>query len=45
MVKKVVLVAYGIKFDGTRELIGFCLAKSESEADWTVFLNDLYRVG
>lgn len=45
VVKKVVLVAYGIKSDGTRELIDFRLAKSESEADWTVFLNDLYRRG
>lgn len=45
VVKKVMLVAYGIRSDGTRELIDFRLVKSESEADWTVFLNDLYRRG
>ncbi len=37
------LVAYGIKFDGTRELIDFRVSKSES--DWEVFLRDLYRRG
>jgi transposase-like protein len=31
VVKKVVLVAYGICFDGRREVIDFRLAKSESE--------------
>jgi len=44
-VKKLVLVAYGIKRDGHREVIDYRLAKSESEHDWTVLLNDLYRRG
>ena len=44
-VKKVILVAYGIKQDGKREVIDYRVAKSESEHDWTVFLNDLYRRG
>mgnify|MGYP001070302131 CR=1 FL=1 len=43
--KKLVLVAYGIKSDGTRELIDYRPANSESENDWLVFLNDLYRRG
>jgi transposase-like protein len=45
VVKKLVLVAYGIRSDGTREMIDYRVAKSESEQDWTVFLNDLYRRG
>jgi len=44
-VKKVVLVAYGIRKDGRREVIDYRVAKSESEHDWTVFLNDLYQRG
>lgn len=45
VVEKKVLVAYGIRFDGTRELIDFRCSKSESEHDWEVFLRDLYRRG
>lgn len=44
-VKKVVLVAYGIRRDGHREVIDYRIAKSESEAEWTRFLNDLYQRG
>lgn len=33
-VKKVLLVAYGIRHDGSRELIDFMLAGSESESYW-----------
>jgi putative transposase len=44
-VKKVVLVAYGIKRDGHREVIDYRIAASESEAEWTRFLNDLYQRG
>ena len=44
-VKKRILVAYGIKRDGKRAVIDYRVAKSESEYDWTVFLNDLYRRG
>lgn len=45
VVKKLVLVAYGIRADGKREVIDYWIAKSESEADWTRFLNSLYRRG
>lgn len=44
-VKKVVLVAYGIKCDGRREVIDYRIANSESEAEWTRLLNDLYQRG
>jgi putative transposase len=45
VVKKVVLVAYGIRVDGRREVIDFRLAKSESEREWEAFLEDLYKRG
>jgi len=45
VVKKIIVVAYGIRSDGTCELIDFRVVKSESEQDWMVFLNDLYRRG
>lgn len=43
--KKVILCAYGIKRDGTRELVSFMQADSESEEAWFCFANDLYRRG
>jgi len=44
--KKVkLLVAYGIKTDGTRELISFGRANSESAACWKSFLDNLYTRG
>lgn len=45
VVKKLVLVAYGVRQDGRREVIDFRIAGSESEHDWTRFLNSLYRRG
>jgi len=39
------LVAYGIRMDGTRQLLAFVRAKSESQAGWEGLLNDLYRRG
>jgi transposase-like protein len=39
------LVAYGITHDGRREVIDYIKAKSESEAAWEGFLEDLYRRG
>jgi transposase-like protein len=39
------LVAYGIRRDGTRELVAFTRAKSESQAGWEGLLNDLFRRG
>ncbi len=43
--KKTVLVAYGIRLDGKRELIDFLVTKHESEKHWEGFLNNLYRRG
>jgi len=43
--KKTVLVAYGIKLDGRRELIDFLVTKHESEKHWEGFLNNLSRRG
>ena len=44
--KKVkLLVAYGIKADGTREMISFQRANSESTACWKSFLDSLYVRG
>lgn len=43
--KKAVLVAYGIKIDGRRELIDFTVTNAESEKRWWRFLNGLYRRG
>ena len=43
--KRLVLVAYGITVFGKRELLGFRQARSESQAAWEAFLNDLYRRG
>jgi putative transposase len=40
-VKKVLLVALGIRSDGSKELLGFQLANSESESWWWGFLSDL----
>jgi len=39
------LVAYGIRADGTRELISFQRANSESTACWKSFLDNLYVRG
>jgi putative transposase len=43
--KKVVLVAYGIRVDGRKELIDFMVTKGESESRWEGFLSNLYRRG
>jgi putative transposase len=39
------LVAYGVRQDGTRQLLAFLRTKGESQADWEALLNDLYRRG
>ena len=39
------LVAYGVKKDGRRELLAFLRTRGESQADWEALLNDLYRRG
>lgn len=43
--RKPVLVAYIITQSGEKQLVGYRLADSESEAAWAAFLNDLYRHG
>jgi transposase-like protein len=43
--KRLVLCAYGITPKGKRELISFRQASSESEAQWEMFLRDLYKRG
>jgi putative transposase len=43
--KVLLLVAYGLRADGRRQLLAFQRAKSESTAAWEGFLNDLYRRG
>lgn len=44
-VKKVLLVALGVKPDGSKELLSFQLADSESESWWWGFLSDLKARG
>jgi putative transposase len=39
------LVAYGIRRDGQRELLAFTRAKGESQAGWEGLLNDLWQRG
>jgi putative transposase len=39
------LVAYGIRRDGRRELLAFTRAKGESQAGWEGLLNDLFQRG
>ena len=43
--KCVVLVAYGIRDDGRRELIDFRLARQETKAAWEAFCLNLHRRG
>jgi putative transposase len=44
-IKKTVLVALGLRPDGKKEIIDFCVATSESQAQWERFLTDLVRRG
>jgi putative transposase len=39
------LVAYGVRRNGTRELLAFTRAKGESQAGWEGLLNDLFQRG
>lgn len=43
--RRAVLVAYGVTWDGIRELISFRIAKNESEESWYMFVDSLYRRG
>jgi transposase-like protein len=37
------LVAYGVKADGRRELLAFLRSPGESQQDWEGLLRDLYQ--
>ncbi len=39
------LVAYGVRADGSRQLLGFLRSAGESQAAWEGLLQDLYRRG
>ena len=39
------LVAYGVRTDGTRHLLGFLRSQGESQSAWEGLLQDLYRRG
>jgi transposase-like protein len=43
--KKIILCAYGITWEGNKEMIDFLLATSESQNAWEGFLRDLYERG
>jgi putative transposase len=43
--KRLVLWAYGTTPEGRQEMVSFCQATDESEAQWEVFLQDLYQRG
>ena len=43
--KKIVLCAYGITWEGKKEMIDFLLATSESQNAWEGFLRDLHERG
>ena len=44
-IRRPVLVAFGLRHDGKKEIIDFRLAQSESAAEWERFLGDLIRRG
>jgi putative transposase len=44
-IRRPVLVAFGLRCDGKKEVIDFRLAQSESAAEWERFLADLIRRG
>jgi len=44
-VRRPVLVALGLRFDGRKEIIDYRLATGESAAQWELFLGDLFRRG
>jgi transposase-like protein len=43
--KKIILCAYGMSWEGKKEMIDFLLATSESQNAWEGFLRDLYGRG
>ena len=45
VLEKTILLVMGVRASGERELIDYCLADSESEANWEAFLADLFERG
>jgi putative transposase len=43
--KRLILAAYGIKADGSRVMIDYTFAESESESNWLRFLTNLHHRG
>lgn len=43
--RRLILVIYGIKLDGTREIIDYTFARSEKEENWLKFLTNLQHRG
>jgi transposase-like protein len=43
--RRPVLVALGLRPDGSKEIIDYRLARAESAREWELFLTDLYRRG
>lgn len=43
--KRLLLAAYGIRYDGKRELLDYLAASSESQLNWEAFLNHLNARG
>lgn len=43
--KRVILVALGVRLDGSKEVLSFRQAESEAEVCWQTFLDDLVRRG
>jgi len=43
--RRLILVAYGIRMDGVREIIDYCFAMSETEDAWLRFLTNLAHRG
>lgn len=43
--RRIILCAYGISWEGNKEMIDFLLASSESQNAWEGFLRDLYERG
>ncbi len=43
--RKIILCAYGMTWEGKKEMIDFLLAASESQNAWEGFLRDLYKRG
>ncbi len=43
--RRLVLCAYGIRYDGLRELVDFRQSESASAAQWLAFINVLYERG